>query len=137
EQTDWQSFDVTKPGVDASSAGLESRPIFDGDELSVKLVADMPDAPLPQLLLLHHTNAAGKRWEVLDLVDPNTPTGNVAVTASAPATAEVGERVSFTLTATNQQSSADAPVKLTGSISGATIDELPASCSASGIASFT
>lgn len=128
EQTEWAKLDVSKPAVDTALSGIETRPVFSGDSITVHLSPDAGGEPLPQLLLLHHTNKKGQRYEILDLVDPDQPTGNIALAASAPETASVGEPLTFTLTASNPETSIDAQVTLEGTLSGATVATLDPRC---------
>jgi MYXO-CTERM domain-containing protein len=136
ELSDWATLDLTKPLLDTASDGLESRPLFSGDQVFVRLQPDAFAGAPPRLLLLHHTNLHGQRHEIVDLIDPTMATGNVILSATAPEAAKVGERISFQLTATNQQSTVDAGVQLTGSLAGATIAGLDPRCSATGSSSF-
>jgi MYXO-CTERM domain-containing protein len=132
ELTDWVTFDVTKPLVDTAFDGLESRPVFSGDQALVRLDPDAFAGDPPRLLLLHHTNLKGKRHEIVDLI---APAGNVALAATGPASAKVGQRIAFELTATNQ-SSLDVSVTLSASLTGATVASLDPRCSAAGSTSF-
>ena len=69
EDTDWIPFDALAPGVDTSrSPVVENRPVYpDTDTIVVHPDPDaLADGDL-QVLLLHHTNALGSRWEVVDL----------------------------------------------------------------------
>lgn len=136
EQTEWSSIDVAKPLLDTAIDGIESRPAFSGDQVLARLAPEALQGPLPQLLLLHHTNRFGKRYEIVDLVDPSSPPGNVVLAASGPETGNVGDTVTFELTATNQKSSAEAQVKLSGTLSGATIATVHPSCVAAGPGAF-
>ena len=138
EQTEWATFDVSKPLIDTALEGIEFRPAFSGDQVLAHLSPDALSGPLPQLLLLHHTNARGKRYEIVDLVDPSAPPGNVLVTASGPSeTARVGDTVVFDVAATNQEGSVATEITLEGKLTGATVGTLPAGCSASGTTSFS
>jgi MYXO-CTERM domain-containing protein len=128
EKTSWASFDVTKPRVDTAFHGIKSRPAFSGDQATVQLDPEAIGDGYPRLLLLHHTNKKGERHEIVDLIDPAATTGNVALSASAPEAARVGERIGFVLTATNHESSVDANLTLSATLTGATIASLDPSC---------
>jgi MYXO-CTERM domain-containing protein len=135
EQSSWASFDVQSPLVDATPDGILFRPIFSGDQALVTLgAAALEAAEPPQILLLHHTNQAGKRYEIVEL---GSAPGNVAIALTAPEAVASGEQISFSLTAVNQKSSSDTAVSLSGSLSGATIATLDPACSAIGTNAFT
>jgi subtilisin family serine protease len=74
DQTDWITFDAAHPVLDAASFGLGGEPFFaDGTSVMVKADASAAAAngylPLnhAKLLLLHHFNTAGSRFDVVDI----------------------------------------------------------------------
>ncbi len=104
--TGWLTFDATHPGL--SFGGVD----FDGAPVHQPLYLDAPGESIPiqydvpafvangslGVLLLHHHNTTGNRAQALALAG-QTDMG-VAITAS-PDPANVGDNVSYTLTATN------------------------------------
>jgi subtilisin family serine protease len=74
DQTDWITFDAARPVLDAASFGLDGEPFFaDGTPVMVKAdasaAADNGYFPLnhASLLLLHHFNTEGNRFDVVDI----------------------------------------------------------------------
>jgi subtilisin family serine protease len=73
--TEWVNYDVAAPGIDpALHAPKSGRPLYIGDE-RVRVQLDPAllgpslggERQLPELLLLHHNNVPGKRWETVEL----------------------------------------------------------------------
>lgn len=68
DQTPWVPYDVAKPAVDTALFGLEGYPTRDdGDTIAVRIdrVASAAlDRPV-ELLLLHHFNPQGRRYQVV------------------------------------------------------------------------
>jgi len=61
----WVPFDAAAPAVDpARHAPIRGRPLYTGDE---DVQVQLGTSPLPKLLLLHHNNIVGTRWEVVDV----------------------------------------------------------------------
>lgn len=72
DTTDWVSHDLARPRVDtAVLAPTVGRPIHvAASSLAVRLGgAQGNESESPQVLLLHHTNAPGSRWEAVSLAD--------------------------------------------------------------------
>ncbi len=69
EQTPWGTHDFAKPRLDtAREAPTPGLPLFSGDEpILIHLGEDALDGELTAALLLHHTNAPGHRFEVVDV----------------------------------------------------------------------
>ena len=67
ERSSWVDFDLAHLRIDtARFAPTAGRPLWSADEPLLIHVGEDDGQPLPSLLLLHHTNAAGQRWETLD-----------------------------------------------------------------------
>jgi MYXO-CTERM domain-containing protein len=72
--TEWTDYDPTKAPIDTTVAGLEGSPFYPAP-LPVSVRVNATDESVPDVLLLHHTNARGKRHEIVSLstfegVDP-------------------------------------------------------------------
>jgi len=122
EQTEWVDYDLTTPRVDtASGAPTPGRPLYVGNEPVVAtLGSEANDGQPVEVLLLHHTNVADQRFEVVDVSDFDTE--QVALSHSFPATASPAARVVGKLVVRNESSLPLEQVKLTGSITGAGIE---------------
>ncbi len=63
------TFDAKNPLLDTARHGLDGQPIFlAGEPVRVQLADSANEADALDVLLLHHTNAPGKQWEVVSLV---------------------------------------------------------------------
>jgi len=74
EQTAWATFDAKKPLIDTTKHGQDGLPLFVGPgpvKVDVSAEGRAGQGPL-DLLLLHHTNVAGSRFEVVSLT-PRRP----------------------------------------------------------------
>ncbi len=68
DRTEWATYNLDKAVLDTSSNGKEGRPFYENpSSIPIKLGAGATAGQLPQALLLHHTNVAGKRHEIVDL----------------------------------------------------------------------
>ena len=74
DQTDWITFDAAHPVLDTASFGLDGEPFFaDGTPVMVKADASegMANGYLPlnqaSLLLLHHFNTEGNRFDIVNI----------------------------------------------------------------------
>lgn len=72
--TGWADYDPTRAPIDTTVAGLENSPFYPGP-LPVSVRVNATNEPVPDVLLLHHTNERGKRHEIVSLsafegVDP-------------------------------------------------------------------
>jgi len=118
EQTAWATFDAKKPLVDAVPHGKDGLPLFVGPG-PVKVNVSAGQGPL-DLLLLHHTNVAGSRFEVVSVAAQ--PAGNLTLAAAAAAGSVVaGESSDITFTVTNSGDQPAPAVKLTGTLAGGTL----------------
>ena len=80
------------------------------------------DAPLPSVLLLHHTNVQGARHEVVALEGSAvTARGDVAIAFDSPGSVAPGERFDLVLTVQNDGTVPVADVRLDASVSGAVV----------------
>lgn len=121
EQTAWATFDANKPLVDTTAHGQDGLPLFVGPgpvKVNLSAEARAGGAPL-ELLLLHHTNVAGSRFEVLSLTP--TAAGDLALAASAAESVRAGETTDLTLTVTNAGTTEAKAVKLSGTLTGGTL----------------
>lgn len=119
EETAWATFDAKKPLLDAAKYGMDGVPLFVGAgpvKVDVAAEARSGQAPL-DLLLLHHTNVAGSRFEVVSLTP--SPAGDLGVAASAPESVTAGKtsEVSFVV----MSGQAAKGVTLSGSVTGGTL----------------
>ncbi len=135
DQTDWATFDAAHPALDTAAHGLDFRPIYSGSQPVLVDVAGDAAAggELPKLLLLHHTNVKGKRFEIVSLAKGET--GNVAVTASGPESVAAGDTFSVDVVAANQGLNDASGVELSATGSGVKIQSASAdqgSCTVSG-----
>jgi subtilisin family serine protease len=120
DQTDWITFDAAHPVFDTAAFGLGGRPFFtDGAGISLKAdtTADLANGYTnlshAGILLLHHFNTAGNRFEVVDVkfapyLFPPTDQGNDFVlswssVSNATYTVQYSTNLAqgFTLTATS------------------------------------
>ncbi|MEB2311294.1 MAG: S8 family serine peptidase [Polyangiaceae bacterium] len=113
--TDWVQFDANRPTLDTAVKGVEGRPLFDGDSVTVHVnpPADRA-ARLPALLLLHHTNAPGKRVDIVDL-NAEEP-GQLSLSGELPASAGADQESELRFTVKNDGSSAREGVELTAAL---------------------
>jgi subtilisin family serine protease len=66
DTTDWVSFDGGKPRL-ALSGCLDGTPLCPDDTGSIKLAFPDAEAPLPTLLVLHHSNDKAAHHEIVDV----------------------------------------------------------------------
>jgi MYXO-CTERM domain-containing protein len=119
ERTIPSVFDAANPRIN-TALGLEGRPLFIGDEpvqVALSEAALASDEP-QDLLLLHHTNVAGERFQIVNLGDGG---GNVALAANAPASAEHGQNVTVTLDVTNSSEVPTSDSKLHAVVAGGSV----------------
>ncbi len=125
EQTDWATFDAAHPLVDTVKSSPDERPLYIGDSpVMVDIAADAP-AEAQKLLLLHHNNVAGERFEVVDLVPPGV--GNLSLDSDTPESVAASETVASVLAVHNDGPVAASGVKLTGSVTGAVVEAVASS----------
>lgn len=126
-------FDAGHPRIN-TAFGLEGRPIYVGDELiqvAVSAEAQASGEPL-DVLLLHHNNVVGERFEILNLGED---TGNVALVATAPPTVDAGQNATVTLEVKNSSTNATSDTKLHALVTGGTVvsaEPAQGTCAASG-----
>jgi hypothetical protein len=115
----WIPYDYRAPRVDAAPfAPTEGRPIFAGDS-EVKLALGEPDddGAFGSVLLLHHTNAPGSRFETVALDSfTEVPT---ALRHDLPEVAAAGSVVTKRVYVDNPGDQTLQDVTLTGEVSGA------------------
>jgi MYXO-CTERM domain-containing protein len=119
EHTISSTFDAAHPRIN-TAFGLEGRPIYIGDEpMKVAISAEAQSSGEPlDVLLLHHTNVAGERFEILNLGEN---TGNVALSATAPASVDVGQNATVNLEVKNSAANATSDTKLHALVTGGTV----------------
>jgi MYXO-CTERM domain-containing protein len=134
DETEWVAFDYESPSVDPSvGAPTPGVPLYGADE---PVVATLPAPTLDEtdpgyqaelsqlsepaaLLLLHHTNVAGQRWEV---VDPALFVEQPArITSDFVATIPSGSALEHTVAVTNEGPYVLRGLVLEGPVIGATI----------------
>ncbi|MEJ7727943.1 MAG: S8 family serine peptidase [Polyangiaceae bacterium] len=119
DRTDWVDFTPTTKLIDTALHGYEGTPLTRG--AGPVLVEVTPEAatlgaPL-DVLLLHHNNVEGKRWEVVSL-GPRTP-GNLAVVASSAVSAlDAGAEAVVDIAVRNDGTETIDGVMLNGSVLG-------------------
>ncbi|MBK7581937.1 MAG: S8 family serine peptidase [Myxococcales bacterium] len=133
EQTGWASFNPNQPLIDTTKYAKDGLPLFIGPgpiEVDVSAEARAGQQPL-DLLLLHHTNVAGARYEVVSL-NQKLP-GNLTLTAVADASVIGGETTNMTFTVSNPGAEPAPDVKLSGTLAnGSALSASPSqgSCAA-------
>jgi hypothetical protein len=121
EQTVFIPYDLDHPRIDTASHGKEGRPLFVGP--GPILVDLAPDAsPPPDVLLLHHTNVAGLRHEIVSLakIVQGDPV-DLVLGASGPAQAAAGKPAAVAVTIRNAGPGAATSAQLTGTLTGGQI----------------
>ncbi len=123
--TDWVSYDIESPAIDtAVAAPTEGRPLY-GDDEPVKLVVPPSVTEPASVLLLHHTNVAGSRFEVVDpAIYGEQP---ITISADMPASASHDAVLTTTITLTNEGPYVARSVTVQGSLNGATMATATAS----------
>ncbi len=115
------TFDAAHPLIDTARYGVGGAPLFVGAGPVMVEVAPGPHEPGAPLdvLLLHHTNVPGERWEVVSLAPKST--GNLSLTAAAPASIAYGATGAVTLTVTNGSAEPAPNVRLDAALLGGEI----------------
>ncbi len=127
EETGWATFDAKNPLLDAAPHGKDGLPLFIGPgpvKVNVSPEGRAGQGPL-DLLLLHHTNVQGSRFQVVSLT-PGAP-GNLTLAASAGESVTAGETAEISFTVTNTGAEPAPSVKLSGSVSDASLVSASAS----------
>jgi MYXO-CTERM domain-containing protein len=124
DQTKWVTYDLDALAIDTAKGGREGRPVYDGKKaVEVHLGPAAQPGQLPKVLLLHHSNVAGQRHEILDL---NALTSGEQADLEVSLAANIPGGGVATATVKNKGPAAAKNVKLTldpgagASISGAT-----------------
>ncbi len=125
ERTVSSTFDAAKPVVDPAKHGFDGYPLFVGDSpIVVDVSADAQAAGDPiSLLLLHHTNVAGERFEIVTLPDPSQGVGNVALSMTAPESVTESAAATVELSVTNSSDTATSGAGVSVKIVGGEIVE--------------
>jgi subtilisin family serine protease len=115
----WVSFDAAAPRLTLPSchAGTSLCP-NDSGSIPLELPSDATD--LPTLLVLHHANAEGPRFETVEL-ESALELGDLAVTTNAGGELEEGSEGSATFTVTNLSGTRRAGVRLSIAITGGSL----------------
>lgn len=110
------SFDAQSFLVDTARHGNGKTPLFVGpDPVRVALSPAALAAGTPaSVLLLHHTNVPGERWEVVS-VEPRKP-GNLALDIDSPPTVDPGKTVIVSLFVKNDGAEPTPEVSLSGMV---------------------
>lgn len=115
------TFDPTKPLINTAVHGLAGAPLFQGAGpilVDVSPEARASGGPL-DVLLLHHANVAGKRWEVVSLVTKGL--GNISVTAAGPEKIAAEGTATLSLVVTNHGEEPAPKVTVAGTALGGTL----------------
>jgi MYXO-CTERM domain-containing protein len=123
QQTKWIDYDALHPWIDTAQGGIDGQPIYkDGDPVVVH-TGKTAAKDLPQVLLLHHMNVQGQRWERVNLAKQvaGLESGNLELVASGPAEASPGSHIALEAKLVNSSKTERAGVTLTGSVTGATL----------------
>lgn len=118
--TDWMEYDPTRPAIDTAVGGEDGVPFYPGPQpVTVRLNPEYIEGAPPAVLLLHHTNELGMRYEVVDLasIEAAQPT-DLAVEQTVPDTVEQQATASLTWTVTNRGASTAYDVTVQGSFEG-------------------
>ena len=112
QSTNWVTFDAAKPVVSAVKHGKDGLPLFVGPgPVKVDVSEDgRAGKSALDVLLLHHTNVAGSRFETLTLA-PLAP-GDLALSAAADGSVLAGASTTLTFTVVNGGQEAVQGVKL-------------------------
>lgn len=126
EYTEWQTLDMTKSRLDAAKLAPEmGKPVY-GEGAAVRVAVDetvgdgeMPTES-PQLLLFHHNNVAGQRWEIVDLSTPQTEALKASV--NFPQLVEPGQRFVSEINVNNVGELLARGIDVRGEVDGARLD---------------
>lgn len=103
ESTPWIEYDPTDAPIDTAKHGWNGTPLYGpGSPVLVELNATEPAEPLPNVLLLHHANQAGKRVEIVSVGEAIAAYPNdLSVSQNAPAEMEAGTEQTWTAEVAN------------------------------------
>lgn len=130
DTTDWVDFDAGAPRL-ALPGCFEGTPLCPGEGASIELELLGDPAPLPTLLVLHHTNGAAARHESVSLSESALAPTELVVTSSPGGALDPGAAATATFTITNAGATVAPGVTVTlASTSGsiATITPSAGSC---------
>ncbi len=121
QQTKWVDYDALHPWIDTAQGGQGGQPIYKSGDPVVVHVGKTATQALPKVLLLHHMNVQGKRWEVVDLAKEtgSLESGDLQLSATGPDKALPGSQLSLSAKLVNSGKTDRAGVKLGGSLNGA------------------
>lgn len=133
DTTDWVRFDAAAPHVRLPDChnGTSLCPNAPGS-IPLEIPADLTE--LPTLLVLHHTNGSGPRFETVDLAAA-LESSDLSVTAGAGGELESDTDGTTTFTVANDGGSARVGVQLTFAVTGGslvTVESTSGSCDDSG-----
>lgn len=108
--TGWLTIDVAALALDATRAGHDGTPFFGPDE---PLVVHAPAAGGGRLLVMHHTNLEGRRFDLLETsAGVTSEDGNLAVSATAPTEVDSGAPFEVAFVVQNDSASVRRGVRL-------------------------
>ncbi|MFP6684410.1 MAG: S8 family serine peptidase, partial [Polyangiaceae bacterium] len=126
EYTEWQTLDMTTSRLDTAKLAPEmGKPVY-GGHAPVRVAVDQTavdgETPteLPQLLLFHHNNVAGQRWELVDLSTPQTEALKASV--NLPQRVDPGQRFVSEINVSNVGESLARGIAVKGEVDGAKLD---------------
>jgi hypothetical protein len=128
DRTAWVRFDPSRPALD-TALGYEGLPAFPGGSpVQVRVDRDLAaQGKLPDLLLLHHANVAGRRFEIVSVAGAQPAgVGDLALDVLAPASLAPGVRRTVELVVDNRSAVAAEGVTVTAQLSGASLAEASA-----------
>ena len=122
DTTDWATVETGTAHV-ALPGSVELSPLVVDDTGSIDIT--LPEvAPLPQLLVLHHTNGAQPRHEIVDLSSLVLEGSNLSVQATAGDPVALGEPATATVVVANSNETVRTGVQLAVSATGGAITTL-------------
>ena len=127
EATAWARFDAGKPLLDTAKYGTDGLPLFVGPgPILVGVSEEGRTGSFPlDLLLLHHTNVAGSRFEVVSLAP--SVSGDLGLGVAWESSVAAGATTDLHFTVANSGPFSVESVKLTGSATGGSVVSAAAS----------
>jgi MYXO-CTERM domain-containing protein len=119
DRTDWIAYDPTHAPVDTARAGYLGKPLFGpNDPIRVFLQhEEVGEQGPPSLLLLHHSNEANRRAEVVSLADVGAVyPSDLSVAQQAPVAMTAGATATWPIQVSHAQGGEARDVKLTVSV---------------------
>jgi hypothetical protein len=123
EVTEWARFDATRPSVDATASSVEPGLPLYGSQGPLRIDVDLTDIDGRsdrRLLLMHHTNVAGARHEVLALEDWEQDA--LVLRHYTTPTTDPGGRIYARLTVENRTDQELSDIRLEGELRGGAIE---------------